>query len=198
MTKTISFSFDVFNGNEIVAQETINYMVSEKELRQIASIMDDNGGHRVDLCALEGLKAALEEEIYVNRLQDIVPEDVNYENIFIQLQQDMPEDLVIAADEYVRMKTVDIVYYIWKEGTELKREGVFGISPREYNAMRKTAVSEADRETDFGLMKRLFPEEYLNVSSLVEEYAFKECMRDYGQGFPVSLKEFPYQVFSNL
>lgn len=30
MTKTISFSFNVFNDNEIIAQKTMNYTVSEK------------------------------------------------------------------------------------------------------------------------------------------------------------------------
>ena len=55
MTKTISFSFNVLNGNEIIAQETLNYTASEKQLREVAAVMDGNGGHRVELCALEEL-----------------------------------------------------------------------------------------------------------------------------------------------
>ncbi len=198
MQKTISFSFNVINGNEIIAQDTINYKLSEKELKNVAAVMDRNGGHREELCALEELTAILEEEIYVNRVSQIVPEDTDYENIFVRLQESMPEDLVIAADEYVRLKEVTIPYYIQKDGVELKREGQFGISPKEFNAMRKTAVSKEERDTDFGLMRRLFPHEYYNVAELVEEYAFKECVRDFGQGFPVVMKEFPYQVFINL
>ena len=198
MNKTISFAFDVINGNELIAQDTIKYNVSEKELKTVAAVMDANGGHRVDLCTLESLTSALEEEIYVNRIPGIVPEDVDLGLIYVVLQQDMPEELVAAADEYVRMKDVDIVYYIQKDGIEIKREGGFGISPKEYNAMRKTALSEEARESDFQLMKRLFPDEYYKVAELVEEYAFKECVRDFGQGFPVVLKEFPYQVFMNL
>ena len=60
MTKTISFSFNVLNGNEIIAQETLNYKVNESQLRDVAAVMDGNGGHLVDLCALEGLTTALE------------------------------------------------------------------------------------------------------------------------------------------
>lgn len=160
--------------------------------------MDENGGHRVELCALAGLKDALEEEIFMNQINDILPEDASCEDIYVELQEEMPEELVMAADEYVRLKEVTISYYIQKDGNEIKREGEFGISPKEYNAMRKTAVSEEERDTDFGLMSRLFPDEYHKVSELVEEYVFKECVRDLGQGFPAILKEFPYQVFMNL
>ena len=198
MTKTISFSFDVFNGNEIIAQDTLKYKLSEKELREVAAVMDGNGGHRVDLCTLEKLTAAVEEEIYVNRLPEIVPEDGDFEDVYVQLQEEMPEDLVNAADEYVRLKEVTIVYYIQKDGEELKREGQFGISPKDYTAMKKTALSEEDRESNFSLMKKLFPKEYHNVVELVEENGYKECVRDFGQAFPVVLREFPFQVFVNL
>lgn len=198
MTKTITFSFNVLNGNEIIAQETLNYKVAEQQLREVAAVMDGNGGHRVDLCALESLTAALEEEIYVHRLPEILSEDTDYDGIFVHLQEDMPEDLVAAADEYVRLKEVTIPYYIQKDGAEIKREMLFGISAKEYNSMRKAALSEEERETDFNLMKRMFPEEYFKVTELVEENAFKECVRDFGQGYPVVLKEFPYQVFLNL
>ena len=198
MTKTISFSFNVFNGNEIIAQDSLNYKLSEKELREVAAVMDGNGGHRVDLCALEKLTAAIEEEIYVNSLPEIIPEDVDLEGVYVQLQESMPEELVSAADEFVRLKEVTIVYYIQKNGEELKREGQFGISPKDYAAMKKTALSEDDRESDFALMKKLFPREYHNVAELVEENGYKECVRDFGQGYPVVLREFPFHVFVNL
>ena len=198
MTKTISFSFNVFNGNEIIAQDSLNYKLSEKELREVAAVMDGNGGHRVDLCALEKMTAAIEEEIYVNSLPEIIPEDVDLEGVYVQLQESMPEELVSAADEFVRLKEVTIVYYIQKNGEELKREGQFGISPKDYAAMKKTALSEDDRESDFALMKELFPKEYHNVAELVEENGYKECVRDFGQGYPVVLREFPFQVFINL
>lgn len=198
MTKTISFSFTVLNGNEMIAQENLDYKVSDKQLGEVAAVMDGNGGHRVELCALENLTTALEEEIYVKRVPELVPEDVDYDNIYVQLQEEMPEDLVAAADEYVKMKEVTIAYYIQKDGAEIKREMLFGISPKSYNAMRKAALSEEERNTDFGLLKRLFPEAYYEVAELVEENAFKECVRDFGQGFPVVMKEFPYQVFINL
>ena len=198
MTKTISFSFNVFNGNEIIAQDSLNYKLSEKELREVAAVMDGNGGHRVDLCALEKLTAAIEEEIYVNSLPEIIPEDVDLEGVYVQLQESMPEELVSAVDEFVRLKEVTIAYYIQKNGEELKREGQFGISPKDYVAMKKTALSEDERESDFALMKKLFPREYHNVAELVEENGYKECVRDFGQGYPVVLREFPFQVFLNL
>jgi hypothetical protein len=198
MTKTISFSFNVFNGNEIIAQDSLNYKLSEKELREVAAVMDGNGGHRVDLCALEKLTAAIEEEIYVNSLPEIIPEDVDLEGVYVQLQESMPEELVSAADEFVRLKEVTIVYYIQKNGEELKREGQFGISPKDYVAMKKTALSEDERESDFALMKKLYPREYHNVAELVEENGYKECVRDFEQGYPVVLREFPFQVFLNL
>ncbi len=198
MTKTISFSFNVFNGNEIIAQDSMKYKISEKELREVAAVMDGNGGHRVDLCALERLTAAIEEDIYVNRIPELVPDDVDYENVYVQLPEEMPEELVSAADEFVRLKEVTIVYYIQKNGEELKREGQFGISPKDYVAMKKTALSEDERESDFALMKKLYPREYHNVAELVEENGYKECVRDFEQGYPVVLREFPFQVFLNL
>ena len=186
------------NGNAIIAQEILSVKLTEKELRQVAEVMDTNGGHQVELCALEKLTERLQEEIFTKQLPEILPEDTEWENIYVELQEDMPQELVEAADQYVRMKSVTFVYFIQKDGTELKREGEFGISPKAFAAMRKTALSEEARESDYELMQRLFPKEYEEVTELVKEYAFKECVRDFGQGFPAVLKEFPYQVYTNL
>ena len=130
MTKTISFSFNVLNGNEIIAQETLNYKVNESQLRDVAAVMDGNGGHLVDLCALEGLTTALEEEIYVHRLPEILPEDTDYDGIFVQLQEDMPEELVAAADEYVRLKEVLLRTTFRKMALKSKGRCCLGFLPR--------------------------------------------------------------------
>ena len=198
MTNTIPFSYSALNGNETVAQEILTVELSEKELRQVAAVMDANGGHKVELCALEKLTERLLDEIFIKQLPQILPEDTEWDDIFVQLQEEMPKELVEAADEYVRLKNVTISYYIQKDGAEIKREGEFGISPKAFAAMKKTAVSEESRDSDFGLMKKLSPKEYDEVAELVKEYAFKECVRDFGQGFPAVLKEFPYQVYTNL
>ena len=198
MTNTISFSYTALNGNEIIAQEIISVKLSENELRQVAEVMSANGGHQVELCALEKNSERLLEEIFAKQLPEILPEDTEWENVFVQLQEEMPKELVEAADEYVLLKNVTINYYIQKDGTELNHEGEYGISPKAFAAMKKTALSEENRESDFGLMKQLFPKEYNEVAELVMEYAFKECVRDFGQGFPALLKEFPYQVYTNL
>ena len=198
MTNTIPFSYTVLNGNEIIAQEILTVKLSEKELRKVAEVMNANGGHQVELCALEKLSERLLEEIFTKQLPEILPEDTEWENVFVQLQEDMPKELVEAADEYVLLKNVTINYYIQKDSTELKHEGEFGISPKAFAAMEKTALSEENRESDFGLMKQLFPMKYDEAAELVMEHAFKECVRDFGQGFPALLKEFPYQVYTNL
>ena len=198
MTNTISFSYTVLNGNEIIAQEILTVKLTEKELRQVAEVMNANGGHQVELCALEKLSERLLDEIFTKQLPEILPKDTEWEDVFVQLQEEMPKELVEAADEYVPLKNVTISYYIQKDGSELKHEGEFGISPKAFAAMKKTALSEEKRDTDFELMKRLFPKEYDVVAELVKEYAFKECVRDFGQGFPAVLKEFPYQVYTSL
>lgn len=198
MKNDITFSYDVINGSEIIAQETITVSLSEKEIRQVAAIMDGNGGHPVDIAALESLTEKIEEDIYANKLQEILPEDVDHDNIFVKLQEKMPEELVEAADQYVRLKDVTIAYYFQKDGEEIKREGEFGISPAEFNAMRKAVLSGETRDTDFALLKDLFPEEYRKVTDLVEEWAFKESVTQYGRPLTVTLKEFPYQVYVNL
>lgn len=198
MMNTIPFSYTVLSGNDIIAQEIISVKLTEKELRQVAEVMDANGGHQVELCALEKLSEKLLDDIFIKQLPETLPEDTDWDNIFVQLQEDMPQELVEAAGQYVQMKSVTFVYYIQKDGTELKREGEFGISPKAFAAMRKTAVSEESRTTDYELMQKLFPKEYEEVTELVKEYAFKECVRDFGQGFPTVLKEFPYQVYTNL
>ena len=198
MTKTISFSYEVLNGNTLIAQESISTKLSEKELREVATVMDNNGGHRVELCALEGLAARLEEEIYTMKLPEQLPEETEWENIFVRLQQDMPEELVAAADEFVRLKEVSIPYYVRRNMEEERREAKFGVSPKEYNAMKKVTLSKERKETDFETMKALFPVEYHKVAELVEEWGYKECVRDFGQAFPIALKEFPFEVFINL
>lgn len=198
MPKTISFSYDVLNSNTIIARETLDVKLSKKEFREVASVMDGKGGHRVELCALEALTNRLEEEIYTEKLPAFLPDDTEWDRIFVQLQEDMPEALVAAADEFVRLKEVTIPFYIHRHMSEEQREGKFGITAKQYNAMKKAALSEERRETDFETMKMLFPGEYYNVVEMVEEYGYKECVRDFGQAFPIVLKEFPFEVFVNL
>ena len=198
MKNDITFSYDVIYGSEIIARETITVSLSEKEIRQVASIMDKNGGHPVEMAALESLTEKIEEDIYVNKLQEILPEDADLDNVFVKLQENMPDELIEAADRNVRLKNVTIAYYLQKDGEEIKREADFGISPVEFNAMRKATLSGETRETDFALMKDLFPEEYGKVADLVEEWAYKESVTRFGRPLPVNLKEFPYQVYANL
>lgn len=198
MKNDITFSYDVINGSEIIAQETITVSLSEKEIRQVASAMDGNGGHPVEMAALESLTSKIEEDIYVNRLQRLIPDYADLDNVFVKLQEKMPAELVETADQYVRLKNVTIAYYLQKDGEEIKREGEFGISPTEFNAMRKAVLSGETRETDFALLKDLFPEEHRMVADLVEEWAFKESVTQFGRPIPIKLKEFPYQVYVNL
>lgn len=198
MKNDIPFSYDVINGSEIIARKAISVSLSEKEIRQVASIMDGNGGHPVEMAALESLTDKIEEEIYANKLQDILPEDADHNNVIVILQENMPDELVEAADQYVRLKDVTIAYYYQKDGEEIKREGEFGISPAEFNAMRKAVLSGETRDTDFALLKDLFPEEYRKATDLVEEWAFKESVTRFGRPIPIKLKEFPYQVYVNL
>ena len=198
MKNDISFSYDVINGSEIIAQETITVSLSEKEIRQVASTMDKNGGHPVEMAALEILTEKIEENIYVNKLPELLPEDADLDNVFVKLQEKMPEELVEVADQYVRLKNVTIAYYLQKDGEEIKREAAFGISSAEFNAMRKAILSGETRETDFALLEDLFPEEFQKVADLVEEWAYKESVTQYRRPLPTTLKEFPYQVLTNL
>ena len=198
MKNEFTFAFDVFNGSEIIAQEITSIPLTEKEIRQVASVMDNNGGHPVELAALGRLTEKIEEDIFANKLQEILPEDADLDYVIVKLQEKMPDELVEAADQYVRLKDVTIAYYFQKDGGEIKREGEFGISPAEFNAMRKAVLSGETRDTDFALLKDLFPEEYRKVADLVEEWAFKESVTEYGRPLPVTLKEFPYQVYVNL
>ena len=52
MKNDIVFSYEVINGSEIIAQETITVTLSEKEIRQVASAMDGNGGQPIEMGAL--------------------------------------------------------------------------------------------------------------------------------------------------
>ena len=195
----IPFSYNVYVNNDLFrCNETVTLSLSEKEIRQVAAIMDGNGGPPVEMAALESLTEKIEENIYVNKLPELLPEDADLDYVFVKLQEKMPDELVEAADRYVRMKNVSIAYYLQNDGEEIKKEAGFGISPAEFNAMRKAILSGETRETDFALMKDLFPEEYRKVADLVEEWAYKECITQYGKPLPTTLKEFPYQVFTNL
>ena len=198
MKNCFSFSYVVINGGEIIAQDILTIGLSEKEIRHIAAVMDKNGGHPVEMAALESLTDKIEEDIFMNKIPELLPEEVELDNIYVQIQGKMPDELVEAADRYVRMKTVSITYYLQKDGEEIKREAGFGISPADFNAMRKAILSGETRETDFALLKDLFPGEYRRVAELVEEWAFKECVTQFGRPLPTTLKEFPYQVYISL
>ena len=197
---TVEFfmNYRIYKGEEIVANETHKSVVTEKEVKEVASIMERNGGYPVEMCDLESLSDQILNDIYINEITSLFPDEKDFSDYHVELDETMPQDLRMAAQRYIKYKDVDLVFYLDVDGTEKRNSFLLQVTQNAFDKMREVVLSGPHNKTDFDVLKEKAPEAYKEMTELIYEWAYKLCVREYGEAKPCILKEFPYQVYENL
>lgn len=182
----------------MVADDTLSIKVSEDELKEVASIMEKNGGYPVDMCELESLHDRIMEKVYVDEINRLFPDEEDFEDYSAVLYDAMPLDLRFAAQEYIKYKDVDQTFYLDVDGKEVRDSFLLRVTQNAFTKMVEVANSDKHDKSDFDLLKEYAPEAYNEMTELIFEWAYKYSVREYGEPKPCVLKEFPYQVYESL
>lgn len=192
-TYPIHLMVEIVNNDtdELFDRKPFVYDISEKEIKETARIMDENGGFPVEFHVLQSVWNNIGEEACFFYDDNFAPADEDFWNIYtFEIGEDMPEDLVKLAEQYVTRKTVDIVFYA-KDG---KGEAIScDLRPATYWTMIEAAKTNDGSKTDFEHLEETHPEAFEEVKNLVLG-RLKETGKEV-EGF--HLKEFPYQVLEN-
>ena len=182
----------------MVADEMLKHSVTDEEIKEVAAIMERNGGYPVEMRELEKLSDQILEDIYIDEITRLYPDEEDYDDYYVELNEVMPQNLLMAAQQYIKYKDVDVTFYLDVEGSEVSSSFLLRVTQNAFDKMREVAKSGPHYKSDFDVLKEQAPEAYKEMSDLIFEWAYKLCIRDYGEAKPCVLKEFPYQVYENL
>lgn len=198
-TANVNFSYSVFNANgEEVISDMVTMNLCENDLQEVAEVMKSNGGYPVEMVELISLSDMLYDRIMMDEVERRFPDEENYGDWSCQIQEDMPAELIAAADQYVNYKDVDVTYYIWRNAME--ERGIFktAIPREEFNVLQDSVRSNTTGENDFDHLKKFAPEIYDKLAGSIIESINIDCIKEFGRTFPLSLREFPYQIYEHI
>lgn len=119
-TNNIEFAYQVFDNNTEVFNGLVHIDVPSKAVKEVAETMRQHGGFPVPMEDLTLTEEVVDEALY--QYEDILPKDEELsETLFVQVQEQMPEALVQAAEEYVTAKDLTFDYEVEHDGMTEKR-----------------------------------------------------------------------------
>lgn len=201
MIKTIEFGFEVIDmeSGQTIYTGSKAVDLSEKEIKQVASIMELHDGYAVEICDLKDLHDKVWNYciLYYQDLCASTNREFDWDSMSLQVQENMPKELVTAAEPYIVNKSVDINYYYLLNGEERKMTVKASIPAEVFNTMVEMVKSGKTGKSDFELLREIDDVAYHNILYCSLEDAYKEMKCNANEQEPY-LKEFPYQVYDNL
>ncbi len=187
---TFSVDYEVYNvnTNETIDRKTMEVELTDKQLQEMAKVMENNGGFAPEFSVFQHVYDYLCEECFMDYQENYAPDDDEFwEKNSIDLGEQLPDELLQAAEKYVKHKEVNIIYYNEEEGEEKTGNALVRLPSATYRAMVEAARTKPSEKEDFAHLKDTCPEVYDEVKKLVANEA-GDAMTNF------ILKEFPYQV----
>lgn len=197
-TTTISFGYELFNADQKVAVDTIDVELTVIDLQHVAHVMEAHGGYAVEMCELEELCTMIYDQFFESDVFDLLPEEENFEEYRMELDPVMPQELVEAADPWVRFKTVDQPYYLDVDGKQVQQYASLRITAATFGKMLQVARSAPHASSDCEVLREQAPEAYNEVSAAVQAVARQYCIDRYKAPKPCTLRELAWQVYDNV
>lgn len=191
--KKITFNYSIFCCEESIYNGQIVANLSDEDLAKVAETMvSTNGGFP---CPMETYSQLTE------RLWDIAAEDyenvygdVDWEEVYLSVDNEMPKELVNAVNPFVARRTVTIPYYTIVAGKESRSFVAMEVNREVYESMLRIAKSEHGL-TDFEELRK--ESEVLYHGIIYDMSYLLEGVENEGDDF-VILKEFPHEVYENI
>lgn len=187
---TFSVDYEVYNvnTNETIDRQTMEVEVTDKQLREMAKVMEDNGGFAPEFSVFQHIYDYLCEECIIDYQENYAPYDDDFwEKHNIELSDNVPEEMLQAVEKYIKNKEVNVIYYYEEDGEVRTGNALVKLPSATYRIMVETAKTKPSEKSDFEHLKDTCPEAFDEVIRLVASEAG-------GVQPHFILKEFPYQV----
>lgn len=197
-TMVVRFAYEISKNGQVIDQPTIDFAVGQKDIQKLAKLMEDNGGYPVEMGALQSLSKKIYDKLYDEVFTKILPDEENFDDIDIYLDEEIPAELVEKADELVKHKDVEQPFYLLVDGEEKRFSIWMQISNTAFRKMKEIAMHPTEGKPDFESLKEREPEVYAELIDMIFECAYKCSIREYDAEKECVLKEFPYQVYASI
>ncbi len=94
---TFSVGYEVYNvnTNETIDCQTMEVVVTDKQLREMAKVMEDNGGFAPEFSVFQHVYDYLCEECFIDYQENYAPDDDDFwEMHSIDLGDNVPEEML--------------------------------------------------------------------------------------------------------
>ena len=165
---TFSVDYEVYdlNTDETIDRKSMEVEVTDKQLREIAKVMENNGGLAPEFSVFQDVYDYLCEECFMDYQENYAPDDEEFwEQNSIDLGEELPDELLQAAEIYVKHKEVNIIYYYEEEGVEKTGNALVQLPSATYQAMVEAAKTKLSEKEDFAHLKDTCPKVYDEVKS---------------------------------
>ena len=187
---TFKVDYEVYNVNtdETIDRKSMWVEVTDRQIRELAQVMENNGGYAPEFSVFQHVYDYLCEECFMDYQENYAPDDEDFWDIYsIDLGEQLPDELLQAAEKYVRYKEVDIVYYYENDGEGKTGNAHVQLPSATYCTMVEAVRTKPSEREDFAHLKETSPEVYDEVKKLVANEAGSAITN-------FILREFPYQV----
>ena len=191
--KDFEFDFRVYNvhTDETYDRKTLKVELDEEQIREVARVMDENGGFPVPFSIIQNVEEYVDEKFAFYYQSYFAPdEDDFWDNYLFEVDEEIPEALLTEAEKYVTHKDVDITYYYMKDGKERSGSVSCSLKPNSFWTMVECAKKNREGNTDFVELASFSPVTYDVVMRLVHA----GIVGDDVNPKDIYLNEFPYKV----
>jgi hypothetical protein len=149
---TFSIDYEVYNVNtdETIDRKTMEVELTDKQLREMAKVMENNGGFAPEFSVFQHVYDYLCEECFMDYQENYAPDDDEFwEKNSIDLGEQLPDELLQAAEKYVRHKEVNIIYYYEVEEEEKTGNALVRLPSATYQAFVEATMTKTTKKSDF-------------------------------------------------
>ena len=171
---TFSVDYVIYNvnTNEIIDRKSVELKVTDKQIRELAKVMENNGGYAPELSEFQSMYEYLIEECISNYQECYAPDDDEFwEKYTIDFEDKLPDELLQAAEKYVNYKEVNIIYYYEVDEVEKTGNASVQLPTTLYWTMVRVAKTKPSERDDFAHLKDTSPQIFDEVRQLVANVA---------------------------
>lgn len=197
-TTDITFGYDVvdFAENEVLCHRTATHHFTASEVEQLASIMQENGGYRMELCDLGKFFDTLGNDFF----EDLLDADLDYDfesgDISID-NYEAPDEFWQMLEEHVPTLTVDLCYHYHVCDKEECIHLGYSLPRATFNKMKAILLSPLAGKSPFAILAEADTQAYEQILSATQQEAIAQMKDGHVEALPY-LDEFPWQVYEHL
>lgn len=197
-TTDITFGYDLvdFAENKVLLHRTVTRHFTTSEVEQLARIMQENGGFRMELCDLGNFSDTLSADFF-DDLEDVAF-DYDFESGDINIDNyEVPDEFWQMLEEHVPTLTVDLCYHYHVGDKEETIHIDYPLPRATFNKMKAILLSPLAGKSPFAILAEADTAAYEQILSATQQEAVSQMKEGHVEALPY-LDEFPWQVYEHL